>query len=73
MVVNKRKSAIVPFFSRNVKAFMRRKNMEGFPIQEEYKYLGSIISRNLKIEPHLKYIEKKINFITFKLCPIRMR
>lgn len=39
----------------------------------QYKYLGLIVDNKLSIEPHLKAILVKYNFIAYKLIGVRMK
>jgi hypothetical protein len=68
MEINKAKSGILPFFQK-----LDRKEHLGYPIVNQYKYLGMILNSNLEIGPHLKQINAKFGFICSKLLTLRSR
>ncbi len=39
----------------------------------QYRYLGVALQSNLSIDAHLKAIEAKVNFITYRTLPIRLK
>jgi hypothetical protein len=43
----------------------------GYPVVECYKYLGMLVNGDLDIKDHLKNINQKANFISFKLYGLR--
>jgi hypothetical protein len=69
MSLNKQKSGIVPFYKRRTKARNIGDDMNGIPILEEYKYLGTIMDRKLTLSSQLKCIEEKARFTHYKLFP----
>ena len=46
--------------------------MIGVPVVRTYKYLGMMLNGQLDIKDHLKLINKKANYITYKLYGLRM-
>ena len=48
------------------------KELFGYPVVREYKYLGGWINDKLKVAGHVKHVERKIDFVSHKLTPIRM-
>lgn len=46
--------------------------IDDISIVTEYKYLGLLMNSKLSIKSHLKYINKKISFITYKLYGLRL-
>ncbi|HRP37312.1 MAG TPA: reverse transcriptase family protein, partial [Candidatus Dojkabacteria bacterium] len=46
-----------------------QQSFEGIPILLQYKYLGTILDFKLRMDAQLQKIEKKSNFIYFKLYP----
>jgi hypothetical protein len=44
----------------------------GYPEISDYKYLGGVISRDLKVKDHLNYIDRKFNFLMGALTSVRM-
>lgn len=77
-IINKEKSGIMQF--RNRKAQLRKKdkdwktknngNFKGYPIVEEYKYLGTILDEKLTLKKQLDHIEKKVCYLTKSLRPM---
>lgn len=45
-------------------------NIQGYPIVEEYKFLGITFSPNFNLNSHLQKLKKKVNFITYKILTI---
>jgi hypothetical protein len=43
------------------------KSIEGIPYVQRYKYLGITIDTNGSIEEHLKYLNKRSNYLSKKL------
>ena len=60
MRVNKKKSAII-FHKKNSKKLRTKKSYHGYPITDNYKYLGIYLDSALSFRPHLEYIQKKID------------
>ena len=60
MKINRKKSGIIfhKFKSRKTKT---PKSFNGYPIVDSYKYLGIYIDSKLSFQPHLEYIQKKID------------
>ena len=46
-----------------------RQNLEGIPIVEKYKYLGTYLDTKLTENEQLKFISRKINWLCIKLYP----
>ena len=60
MTINKKKSGII-IHKKNSKRSKKRKEVKGYPIVNEYKYLGVYIDSKMSFRPHLEYIRKKID------------
>ena len=69
MKLNEKKSGIVEFTSRQMRPKLNQNSYEGFPICQEYKYLGLILSSKLYMTPQLNFIWRKTNEIYQKLSP----
>lgn len=67
MNINKQKSGFL-YLNKPVREL---EQIENIPRVKEYKYLGMIIEGSLKPFSHLQHINKKINFLTYKLYPFR--
>jgi hypothetical protein len=72
MIVNKRKSGIMICDWRTRGKGTTAEEIMGYPIVTEYKYLGGIINRNMKVKEHLDYIDRKISFLMSSLTSVRM-
>jgi hypothetical protein len=46
-------------------------DIDGYPILQKYKYLGMDLDKDLCAKTHLRYINMKIGFITYKLSALR--
>lgn len=70
--INKKKSAILEFVKRRAgKTLLTVGNhLRGYPIVKNYKYLGTLLSQKLELEPQMQFIKKKVNFMKFKLNPM---
>ena len=64
MRINKKKSAVMIL---NPSSDQPPASINDYPVKLQYKYLGTQITQELSLLPHLKEISKKANFITFKL------
>jgi hypothetical protein len=71
MILNKKKSGIVNFIKRKQRKVqdLVSKEVEGIPILESYKYLGTMLDYKLRLGPQLKYIRKKSADMFVKLYP----
>ena len=84
MQLNKKKSGIVIFVDRrshDVPNMMRKKengksklipskaDIEGVPICEKYKYLGTILTPKLDCSEQISFIKRKAGFLLVKLYP----
>jgi hypothetical protein len=58
-------------FKRN-NAKQEEGNIAGYPIVNEYKYLGTWINRTIGLESHVEKSCRKITYVTRKLTPCRM-
>ena len=69
--INKKKSAILEFINRRSKYTLLKTGdtHRDYPIVDEYKYLGTWLNQKLNLEPQIKFINKKINFMRHKLSP----
>ena len=65
MVVNKSKSGII-FFNKKFR-LRRGHEYKGYPSVTEYKYLGYWINKNLNPNKQIKSLEKRCNFIIYKI------
>jgi len=76
--INKAKSGIINFrhrrskLTKSEKRWRRKQNFsyKGYPLVQEYKYLGTILNEKLTIHPQMKFIRKKSFFIGNKLKPL---
>jgi len=71
--VNESKSGILEFVPRMGKNNFYLEvgsKFEGFPVVDKYKYLGLWIDSKMTMEPQLKHIKDKANFLTYKLVPL---
>ena len=59
MKINKQKSGII-FCKRKSMKKDNRKDIEGYPVVQKYKYLGIIIDEKLSFNNHMEYIRVKI-------------
>ena len=69
MNINKSKSGIMYIRKKDnnsMKSKYLSKGIEGFPIVDQYKFLGITISPNFDLSVHFKNIKKKNNYITLK-------
>ena len=60
MKINRKKSGIMFVKKRNSKINATRKNLQEYPIVEEYKYLGIWFDDKLTFENHIRRIKEKI-------------
>lgn len=75
MVINRSKSGIIKFDwkrSRRRAVPSGPDSLHGYPLVEEYRYLGSIIHKDMQLRHQLSHIERKVNFVMSKLKPIRL-
>jgi hypothetical protein len=47
--------------------------VRGYPVVTQYRYLGVVLQSDLSIDAHLKAIEAKVNFITYRTLLIRLK
>ena len=64
MRINKKKSAVMIL---NPSTDTLSPAINEYPVALQYKYLGTYLTQELSLLPHLKEVSKKVNFITFKL------
>jgi len=70
MVLNKKKSVIVCFKKRSGrKDPILRKEVKEIPVLSKYKYLGTYLDNELKLDPQLAHIKKKSGYLFVKLYP----
>ena len=68
MIINYKKSAIVPIKFTKIKSIFKNKNEYlGFPILKDYKYLGVFIDQTLNFEKALKKVEEKCTILCARL------
>lgn len=73
MLTNSRKSGVMFLdWKRTSAAGLEEKELFGYPVVREYKYLGGWINDKLKVASHLAHMERKVLFVTHKLTPIRL-
>ena len=71
--INAQKSGIVEFmprFGSNTPYLQIGSCVEEFPVVKEYKYLGVWINGKLALDPQIKHIKEKVNFLSYKLWPL---
>jgi len=69
MKLNEGKSGLVEFLRRSMKRNLKNKQFHGFPVCNEYKYLGLRLSNKLSMNSQLSYIKNKSVNIFQKLSP----
>ena len=69
--INKKKSAILEFCGRRSKKSVLNtdETLNGFPIVESYKYLGTWLNKKLTLADQIKQILNKTYFIRNRLSP----
>lgn len=72
MKINKNKSGIM-FLSKRRLSNYPSGEFEGYPFVKCYRYLGTELSYDMKIDGHLNYILKKSSYVMAKLKMIRIR
>ena len=72
MMPNRKKSGVMYLNWKQTTADVKEKEMYGYPLVREYKYLGGWMNDKLKVAGHLTHVEKKIAYVAHKLSPIRM-
>lgn len=70
MVVNKAKCGVLPI-TRS--AFSNEREVNGYPVVREYKYLGMVLNGRLDLKEHCKMINKKAAFISYRLYKLRIK
>ena len=70
MKINRKKSAIVPL---DPTTEIPNELQCGFPVQNNYKYLGLQLNNLFDINFHFTQIQRKINYIRIQLLPITLR
>ena len=70
MNMNPKKSAIMKTGKARNKCPKTKSIME-IPIVNEYKYLGGLLKNDLSIKSHISQVQRKIDFIRFRLSSIR--
>jgi len=71
--LNPKKSGILEFLPRrgNCKRVLKINSLvEEIPVVDKYKYLGIWIDSKITIDPQIKHINDKTNFLSFKLWPL---
>lgn len=72
MLPNRRKSGVMYLdWKRNSKG-PEEKELFGYPVVRNYKYLGGWLDDKLKLSVHLGHVERKLSFVMHKLTPIRL-
>ena len=71
LIINKSKSAILEFVNRSCKKTYLKTNdsYAGFPVVNQYKYLGSWLNQKLTLDAQISHMKKKFNFIRSRLSP----
>jgi hypothetical protein len=70
MATNPNKSGIIYFGASDTSV---NGEVLGYPILDSYKHLGSIINKRLNTKDHLNHIQPKIQHITNRLTPVRLK
>lgn len=70
MKVGKTKCGIMPVRGSS---FQIGVDYNGYPVIKSYKYLGLVLSNDLSAGEHLKIINQKFNFLSYKLSAIRKK
>lgn len=74
MTINYNKSAIMMFnFKKATKKDQLEISKSKFPNVDQYKYLGQVLRKDLRLQDQLTALIKRINWITFKLTGLRRR
>ena len=69
MIINKKKSGIMyskPKDNKEMRRVYKEEQILGYPIVENYKFLGITIAPNFDLSPHFETLKKKIKYITYK-------
>ncbi len=69
MNLNEKKSGIVEFVDRTMKLKLKDQTFQGFPICNEYRYLGLKLTNKLSMKNQLNFIWWKAKEIHKRLCP----
>lgn len=72
MIINKakNKSGIVLIQKSRKNNRLKIKEINGILVEKNYKYLGTIISETGKIKEAIQEVQKKTNYIAWKLAPV---
>ena len=72
MIINKarNKSGIVIIQKGRKKNRLNMKDIRDILVEKNYKYLGTIISETGKIKEAIQEVQKKANYIAWKLAPV---
>lgn len=68
MEVNKKKSGVMRIGNDEADG---TKEILGYPVQKNYKYLGLHMSGKLDLDEHLRYINRRAGFACAKLYGVR--
>ena len=68
MIVNKAKSGILPVCNSRYEG---TSDVNGYPVGSCYKYLGLMLNGRLDLKDHLKCINKKVNYIAYRMYALR--
>jgi len=71
--LNAKKSGIMEFrtkFERKGSILKVGSELEGIPIVDTYKYLGTWINKDLSLDCQYDYLENKFNYMYYKLWPL---
>jgi hypothetical protein len=68
MEVNRAKSGVLNISGSSVRP---GEEVGGYPVVKTYKYLGLMLNGQLNLKDHLKTINRKANFIAYRLYGIR--
>ena len=71
LIINKSKSAVMEFIHRHQKTTNLQVSgtLMGYPIVNQYKYLGTWLNQKLTVDTQLHHIAKKTDFIRHRLSP----
>jgi len=71
MVLNASKSGVMRCGTARTK-IKKAKELGGIPLVDTYRYLGGNLHYSLRIDTHPSIINRKIDFIRYKLTPLRL-
>jgi hypothetical protein len=71
MVINFSKCGAMPLYKSRLGARKSKEFCE-YPVVEEYRYLGLMMGERLTMVPHLREVQRKVQYITNTLMPLRI-